>query len=136
MADAQGHTNDHRSQKGRMWTYLILATGLVVVAVIANLVISNPELATKGVDAIAGLPAWAFAAITGLIGLLLFFVGLKIEADWPERTGAVLVGGSIAGGEFLLGWQNFEFGGLKVIPYLIPVVVCLGLMMYANARSK
>ena len=43
---------------------------------------------------------------------------------------------SIAGGEFLLGWQNFELGGLKVVPYAIPVVVCLVLMMVANVKSR
>ncbi len=136
---AEGHAHEHtshRTQKGRMWTYLILAMGLVAVAVIANLAISNPELATKGVDAIMGLPPWAIPAGGATVGLLLFMLGLKIEADWPERTGAILVGASIAGGEFLLGWKNFELGGLQVIPYAIPVLVCLGLMMYANARSK
>lgn len=135
MAD-HGHESSHRAEKGRMWTYLILAVGVVLIAVIANFAISNPEMASKGVDAVMGMPPWAIPAIGAAIGLVLFFVGLKIEADWPERAGAVLVGASIAGGEFLLGWKNFELGGLQVIPYAIPVVVCLGLMMYANARSK
>lgn len=135
---AEGHAQDHshRAHKGRIWTYLILATGLVLVAVIVNLVMSNPDLATKGVDVIAGLPAWAFPALTGAIGLLLFYIGLKIETDWPEQVGAVLVAASIAGGEFLLGWQNFELGGLTVVPYAIPVVVCLILMMIANVKSR
>lgn len=136
MGDDHVHDHSHRAHKGRVWTYLILATGLVVVAVLANLVISNPEVATKGIETIAGLPAWAFPALTGVIGLLMFYVGLKIETDWPERAGAILVGASIAGAEFLLGWQNFELGGLKVVPYALPVVVCLVLMMVANVKSR
>ena len=133
---ADGAHESHRHEKGRMWTYLILTMGVVLVAVIANFAISNPEMASKGVDAVLGMPPWAIPTIGAVVGLLLFFTGLKIEADWPERTGAVLVGASIAGGEFLLGWKNFELGGMQVIPYVIPVLVCLGLMMYANARSK
>ena len=169
MAEGHAHDHSHRAHKGRIWTYLILATSLVLVAVVANLVLSNPELATKGVDVIAGLPAWAFPTLTGAIGLLLFYIGLKIETpsrprgrrggrlrfavshgqlpsvatpgiststDWPEQVGAVLVAASIAGGEFLLGWQNFELGGLTVVPYAIPVVVCLILMMIANVKSR
>jgi len=136
MAAVKAHDLSHRVHKGRIWTYLILATGLVLVAVVANLVMSNPDLATRGVDVIAGLPAWAFPAITGVIELLTFYVGLKIETDWPEQLGAVMVAGSIAGGEFLLGWQNFELGGLKVVPYAIPVVVCLSLMMVANVKCR
>lgn len=134
--DGDAHDHSHRAHKGRIWTYLILAIGLVLVAVVANFVISNPETAQKGVDVIFGLPAWAFPAITGVIGALVFFIGLKIETDWPERLGAVMVGGSIAGAEFLLGWQNFELGGLKVLPYVFPVIVCLVLMMVANAKSR
>lgn len=136
MAEGHVHDHSHRAHKGRIWTYLIFATALVLIAVVANLVITNPELATKGIDTIAGLPAWAFPTITGLVGLLMFYVGLKIETDWPERAGAVLLAGSIAGAEFLLGWQNFELGGLKVVPYAIPVVVCLVLMMVANVKSR
>jgi len=136
MAAGHAHDHSHRAHKGRIWTYLIFATGLVLVAVLANLVLSNPELATQGIDAIAGLPAWAFPAATGAVGLLIFYIGLKIETDWPERLGALLVAASIAGAEFLLGWQNFELGGLKVVPYAIPVVACLVLMMVANVKSR
>lgn len=136
MAEQHVQDHGHRVHKGRVWTYLIFATGLVLVAVLANLVIANPELATKGIETIAGMPAWAFPTITAAVGLLIFYVGLKIEADWPERFGAILVAGSIAGGEFLLGWQNFEIGGLKVVPYAIPVLVCLVLMMIANVKSR
>lgn len=136
MAAGHAHDHSHRAHKGRVWSYLIFATGLVLVAVVANLVMSNKELATRGVEAIAGLPAWAFPTITGLAGLLIFYIGLKIETDWPERLGAVLVAGSIAGGQFLLGWKNFELGGLAVVPYAIPVLACLVLMMIANVKSR
>jgi hypothetical protein len=59
-----------------------------------------------------------------------------VETDAPEAIGAALIAGSIAGGEFLLGWKRFELGGLQVVPYLIPTVAFVVLMMVAMTRSK
>ena len=42
----------------------------------------------------------------------------------------------MASGEFLLGWQKFELGGLVVVPYLIPLVVFIALMGYSIVRSR
>lgn len=135
-SNGHAHDHSHRAHKGRVWTYLILATCLVLAAVIGNLVMNNPDLASRGVDAFLGLPPWAFPTLGAALGLVLFYVGLKIESDWPERLGALLVAGSIAGGEFLLGWQNFELGGLKVVPYVIPAFALLVLLMISNAKSR
>ncbi len=128
--------NTHRTHKGRVWTYLIVGLVLVVGAVIANLALKNPELAEKGIDTIAGLPSWAFPAISGAVGALLFWIGLKIETDWPEYVGAAMIAGSIVGAEVLLGWSNFELGGMAAIPYAIPALVLLMLLMFANAKTK
>ena len=128
--------HSHRSHRGRMWTYLIVGTVLVLGAVIANFAMKNPELAEKGIDTIAGLPAWTFPTGTGVLGGILFWIGLKIETDWPEYLGATMVAGSIVAGEVLLGWSKFELGGISAIPYAIPAVVLIVMLMVANAKSR
>lgn len=128
--------NALRNYKGRKWTYLIVGIGLVLAAVVVNFAINNPELAEKGIDTIAGLPSWAFPAGAAGLGLLLFYIGLKLEADWPEYLGAALVAGSIVGAELLLGWANFEFGGIVVIPYAIPALVLIVMLMISTAKTK
>ncbi|MBL8975884.1 MAG: hypothetical protein JNK56_35100 [Myxococcales bacterium] len=133
-----GHHVDHthRTHKGRKWTYLIVGIVLVLGAVIANFAMNNPELAHKGIDTIAGLPSWAFPAGAGTLGAVLFWIGLKIETDWPEYLGALLVSGSVLAGEVLLGWHSFELGGIVAIPYAIPALVLLVLLMIGNAKSR
>jgi hypothetical protein len=128
--------HNYRSKKGRVWTYCILGIVLIIGAVVANLAMKNPELAEKGITTIAGLPSWSFAAIAGVVGALLFWIGLKIETDWPEYTGAALISGALLGGEVLLGWQNFEIGGVAAIPYAIPALALIILLMVANAKTK
>jgi hypothetical protein len=122
--------------RAKMWTYLIFAVVLVVGILVANFAVSNPELAKHGMDAFLGMPPWTFPLITAVVGLLVYFMGLKLETDWPEGVGALLVAGALAWGEFMFGWENFELGGLAVVPYVIPLVVFLGLMGYSMARSK
>lgn len=124
------------SGRAKMWTYFILAVVLVVGTVVANFALTNPESAKEGVDVVMGLPTWAFVAIAIVAGLLIFMLGLKLETDWPEGLGALLVAGGVAGGELLLGWEKFMVGGLVVVPYLIPVAVFLVMMGYSIARSR
>jgi hypothetical protein len=122
--------------RAKVWTYLIVAGLLLVGAVVANFVFSNPELAQKGVDVFLGMPPWAFPAIMALVGLVVFWLGLKVETDWPEALGALLVAGAVATGEFLLGWKRFELGGLFVVPYVIPLAIFLAMLGYSVVRSK
>lgn len=125
-----------RNYKGRKWTYLIVGTMLVLGAVVLNFAINNPELTEKGIATIAGMPSWSFPAVGASVGLLIFYIGLKLEADWPEYLGSALVAASIVGAEVLLGWKNFEFGGIVVIPYAIPALVLMILLMVSNAKTK
>ncbi len=133
-----GHHVDHthRTHKGRVWTYLIVGCVLVVGALVANFAMKNPELAHKGIDTIAGLPSWAFPAGAAGIGALLYWIGLKIETDWPEYLGAAMIAGSILTGEILLGWSKFELGGVALIPYAIPALALILLLMFANAKTR
>lgn len=123
-------------KKSKIWTYIILLAVLVGGVLLANFAWSNPELARRGLSSVGGLPAWAFPVIIGLVGLLLFWLGLKIESDWPEALGAMLIAGAVATGEILIGWSRFAIGGLVVVPYVIPVVVFLILLAIGVSKSR
>lgn len=123
-------------QRAKLWTYLILAFLLVLGVLALNFWLVNPEMANQGVSAIAGLPAWAFPLIALVVGAGVFWFGLKIEADWPEAVGAFLIAGAVAAAELMIGWTTFQFGGVALIPYLIPVVVFIVLMGYSMMTSK
>ena len=121
--------------KSKMWTYLILMFVLVGIILVVNLVWKNPEGAREGVKHFLGLPSWALATVVFLLGAIIFWIGLKIETDWPEAIGAFLISASVAAFEIIVGWATFEFGGIVVIPYLLPLIVFVLLLMYALRRS-
>jgi len=121
--------------KGRMWTYLIMLTLLIVGALVANLVLSNPTAAKDGFSSFLGLPSWALALVAFAAGAVVFWLGLQMEPDWPEAIGGFLIAGSVVAGEMIIGWKHFELGGLFVVPYLLPVVVFLGLLVYGVRKS-
>jgi hypothetical protein len=124
------------STRSKSWTYLIFMVLLVVGVVAANVAVMYPELAQSGLGAVGGLPAWAFPLVGLLIGSGVFYLGLKIEPDWPEALGAFLISGSIAAGEIMIGWNTFAFGGLFILPYAIPLLVFLILMGVSLIYSR
>src|SRR5689334_13057338 len=97
----QPETEFMGGRKAKIWTYLILGLVLVGGILIFNFAWSNPDLAKSGVKSIAGLPAWAFSLIALVLGGLVFWMGLKLETDWPEALGALLIAGSVASGEVM-----------------------------------
>jgi hypothetical protein len=121
-------------QKSKMWTYLILMAALIGIVIVINVVWKNPTMAKDGVKHFFGLPSWALATVCFLVGAVVFWVGLKIETDWPEAFGAFLIAGSVAAFEMIAGWSKFELG-LVVVPYLIPLAVFVFLLMYGMRRS-
>ena len=122
-------------QKSKMWTYLILMAVLITVVIVINLVWKNPAAARDGFNSFLGLPAWALVVVTFLVGAIVFWIGLKIETDWPEAFGAVLIAASVFALEKMIGWKTFELGGLFVVPYLIPLFVFVVLLMYGMKKS-
>jgi hypothetical protein len=78
-------------KKAKLWTYLIFGTVLVLGVLAANFAVVNPELTRRGVSYFLGLPVGAFPVITGIVGMLIYLLGLKIETDWPEALGALLL---------------------------------------------
>lgn len=135
MSEEQAEHSFLGKHKDKMWTYLILMVLLIVIVLVINLVWQNPARASAGMKHLIGLPAWALAAIAFVLGALIFWGGLKVEADWPEALGAFLISGSIAWFELIVGWNHFAVGGLVVLPYLIPLVVFVLLLMYGMRNS-
>ena len=123
-------------KKAKLWTYLIFGTVLALGILLANFALVNPALARRGVDYFLGLPAEACPGIAGVRGALIYVLGLKIETDWPEALGALLVAGAVAWGEFLIGWDRFVVGGMAVTPYVIPLFTFLVLLMVGLLKSR
>jgi len=123
----------HRA-RGKVWTYGILGILVLLGAIVANVVFHDPERAKNGVGHFLGMPAWVLAAIAFAVGALIFWLGLKVEADWPEHLGSALIAGSVAAFEVILGWQHFELG-LFVLPYVIPIAVFIVLWLVGLKMS-
>jgi hypothetical protein len=121
-------------KRASVWTYLILVVVLLVGAVVTNLAIKNPDAAKAVTSSIAGLPAWGLAAILFAVGVLIYWIGLKVETDWPEFVGAFLIAGAITWAELIIGWEKLSFG-LIVVPYVIPLFVFVVLIIVAMKRS-
>lgn len=121
--------------RSKVWTYLILMVVLVAIVVVINLVWNDPDAASSGMKSFLGLPAWALATVAFVIGAAIFWLGLKIETDWPEAIGAFVIAGSITWFELIVGWNKFAIGGLVVLPYIIPVLVFALLLIYAMKKS-
>lgn len=120
--------------RSKVWTYLILMVLLVTIVVVINLVWKNPTAASEGMKSFFGLPSWALATVVFLVGAVVFWLGLKMETDWPEAMGAFLIAGAVAWLELIVGWSKFELG-LVVVPYLIPIAVFSILLMYGMKKS-
>ena len=121
--------------KSKLWTYLILMLLLVLGAIIFNVVFNDPAMAKDGIKSFFGLPGWALAAITLVVGILIFWGGLKVETDWPEAIGAFLIAASVLAFEIIIGWQRFDVGGLFVLPYILPLGVFVILLMVGMKKS-
>lgn len=126
---------ESRATRSRAWTYMLVALGLIALVVLMNVVFSNPAAAKHDMERLFGLPGWALTAIVAVVGLLIFWGGLKVEADWPEHLGAFLLAGATVSAEILIGWYHFELGGLVVVPYVIPLVVLVVLYIIAMEKS-
>jgi hypothetical protein len=122
-------------RKSKMWTYLILMAVLIAIVIVINVVWKNPAAAKDGFKHFLGMPSWALATVTFVAGAIIFWIGLKIETDWPEAIGAFLIAGSVVAYQLMAGWAKFELGGLFVVPYLIPLFVFVLLLMYGMKKS-
>src|SRR3972149_11809821 len=96
MANAESEYMGGR--KAKLWTYMILMIVLVSGAGIVNFAVRDPELAKKGVESFLGMPRWAFPSIGVLVRLGVYWIGLKIETDWPEGVGGILIARSVPAG--------------------------------------
>jgi hypothetical protein len=120
--------------RSRIWTYLILMVVLVAIIILINVVWKNPTAASEGFHTFLGLPSWALATVMFGLGAVVFWLGLKVETDWPEAIGAFLIAAATAWFELILGWSRFELG-LIVVPYVIPVAIFALLLMIGMKKS-
>ena len=116
-------------------TYLIFMILLVIIAVVVNVVWNDPTSAREGMGTFFGLPSYTLALVLFLVGTIVFWLGLKMETDWPEGIGAFMITSAVTWGEFIIGWSKFDLGGIVVLPYLIPVLTFALLLIYAMKRS-
>lgn len=127
---------DSHQQKSRIQSWLLLGLIVAVTVVVANFAISNPDVATNGVDAFLGMPKWAFPSIAGAGGVLVYLFGLRVATNWPEALGAALISGALISGMVMFGWENFQLGGIAAVPFILPVVLFIVLMLVALSKSK
>lgn len=121
--------------RSKIWTYLILMVLLVAIALVINFVWLDPGRAAAGMKTFLGLPAWALATVMFIGGALIFWMGLKMETDWPEAIGALFISGSMLWFELIVGWDRIALGGIVVLPFILPIVVFVGLLMYGMKKS-
>ncbi len=122
--------------KARRWNYLILGTLLLLGMWAGQAAWEHPDEARTVLEGLIGLPAWAMVSLVSGLGAMMFYLGLKIEADWPEALGAALIAGAFLAVEILFGLQHFVFGGITLTPYVLPLLVFAALFGVGLARSR
>lgn len=122
--------------KAKLQTYLIIGFLLIVALVVGNLAFNDPDAAANGFDKLLGLPGWAFPPLFIVGGFLIFWFGLKLETDWPEAIGALLIAVGVGFAEAKVGWDKFDVGGLFIVPYVIPVAIFIIFLFYGMMKSR
>ena len=130
-----GETKFAGGKKAKIWTFIILGIVLLGGILLGNFVLVNPDTAREGFGKLLGLPSWVYPVIALGVGSLIFWLGLKVETDWPEILGAALISGSLYAGEVMIGWKRLAFGGMTAIPIVLPLVVFFVLVAIALTRS-
>jgi uncharacterized integral membrane protein len=123
-------------RKDKLWTYLIVGILIVVLFIVLNYVIADYGSAKAAALKFLGLPGYLYPIIIGAIGLVVWYLGTKIETDWPEVVGAGLIAVAVGVGEIMIGWRKFAVGGMSIVPILLPVVTFLVFIGLGVARSK
>lgn len=125
-----------RASRAKRWTYLIVLVLLFGLFIVLNYVIGDYASAKSGVQKFLSLPGWLYPIILGGLGLIIFWFGTKIEADWPEVLGAGLISISVAVAEIMIGWDKFALGGLSIMPVLIPIGVFLIFLVVGMLKTR
>ncbi|MFH2006520.1 MAG: hypothetical protein ABI333_08045 [bacterium] len=123
-------------RKDKLWTFVIVGILLVISFVVLNYTVGNYESAKSGIGKFLSLPGWVYPIIVGGVGLVIFWLGLKVEADWPEVLGSGLIAVAVAVAEVMIGWKKFALGGMSIVPIAIPVGVFLIFIVIGMLKSR
>lgn len=123
-------------RKDKLWTFVIVGLLLVILFVVLNYTVGNYDSAKAGVKKFLSLPSWLFPIIIGVVGLGIFWLGLKIETDWPEVLGAGLIAVAVGLAEIMIGWRKFAVGDLSIVPIVLPIAVFLIFIVIGMAKSR
>ncbi len=102
----------------------------------ALLVRAYPDLVWNQLDWVRAQPQWMFALFTGLLGLVMFRLGIDLSRDWPVAFGSALAAGSLAAGMALVGSSRFIIAGYPDSPYVIPVGLLLVMLAIGAVRLR
>ena len=139
-----GSDNDqHRGDKryfgipvGKMWNYMIAGAAVLILLVVLNFAIGDPDKARSGVQKFLNLPGWAYPSILAALGLVIWYIGIMIEPDWPEAVGAGLIAVAVGVAEIMIGWRRFALGGLSIVPVVLPILVFLVFLGLGARKSR
>ncbi len=125
-----------RANRAKRWTYLIVGVLLFILFIVLNYVIGDYESAKTGVSKFLSLPGWIYPILVGALGLIIFWFGTKIEADWPEVVGAGMISIAVAVAEVMIGWDKFALGGMSIMPIVIPIGVFLIFIVVGMLKTR
>jgi hypothetical protein len=138
-----GSEDQHRGDKryfgvpvAKIWNYLIAGVAVLIFFVIINFVMTDPEKARHSIQKFLNLPSFAYPSILAAVGLVIWWIGIKIEPDWPEAVGAGLIAIAVGLAEIMIGWRKFALGGLSIIPIVLPILVFLVFLGLGARKSK
>jgi hypothetical protein len=123
-------------RKDKLWTYLIVGVVLIILFIVLNFVLKDYSAAKSGVHKFLNLPGYLYPLIIGAVGLVIWYLGTKIETDWPEVVGAGLIAIAVGVGEIMIGWRKFALGGMSIVPILLPVITFIVFIGLGVAKSK
>jgi len=138
-SDSEQYKSDKRYfgvPVGKIWNYLIAGAAVLILFVILNFAIDDPDQARTGVQKFLNLPSWAYPTILVAVGLVIWYIGIMIEPDWPEAVGAGLIAVGVGVAEIMIGWRKFAIGGLSIIPIVLPILVFLVFLGLGARKSR
>ena len=120
-----------------MWrTYVRFVTLALVAVGIAWYARTYPDSASAWLDRVRAQQQWLGAVGVGLLGLVMFRLGIDTGRDWPVALGATVTAGSLAVGQAVAGRGGLVIAGSPDTPFVLPVALLLVLLAIGSVRLK